>query len=155
MGNDAFSRGIKRHQAGQRPDGWNMDRSIQSLANCLGHNDRTEDDMFSPDISQSTVSGGMADLAAGIKAHHAADVAKLEGRDSPPKPYGNVKYADPANGKYPIDTAAHAKAAWAYISKPHNAAMYSPAELAKVKAAIKAACAHFGIQVSDNSEGGN
>ena len=27
------------------------------------------------------------------------------------KPYGNVTYADPKHGKYPIDTEAHARAA--------------------------------------------
>ena len=47
-----------------------------------------------------------------------------------PKPYGNVTYADPKNGKYPIDTKAHAKAAWSYINMPKNAAKY-PVETAR------------------------
>ena len=70
-----------------------------------------------------------------------------------PKPYGNVTYADPKNGKYPIDTAAHAKAAWAYINMPKNAAKYplNGVTLSSVKARIKAACAKFGIDVSEGN----
>ena len=61
-----------------------------------------------------------------MKQAHAAE-EKHAGRaamatDTKAKPYGDVKYADPKNGKYPIDTAEHAKAAWAYINMPKNAA---------------------------------
>ena len=68
-----------------------------------------------------------------------------------PKPYGNVAYADPKNGKYPVDTAAHAKAAWSYMNMPDNAAQYplNGVTLASVKARIKAACAKFGIEISE------
>jgi len=70
-----------------------------------------------------------------------------------PKPYGPVAYADPKNGKYPIDTAAHAKAALAYISMPKNAAKYplNGVTLASVKARIVAACKKFGITVSQSN----
>lgn len=73
-----------------------------------------------------------------------------------PKPYGNVTYADPKNGKYPIDTAAHAKAAWSYISKPANAAKYplNGVTLGSVKARIKAACKRFGIQIAEANSAG-
>jgi phage head maturation protease len=66
------------------------------------------------------------------------------------KPYGDVKYADPKNGKYPIDTAAHAKAAWDYVIVQKNADQYpvNGVALAPVKAAIMAACKHFGIDVA-------
>jgi len=37
-----------------------------------------------------------------------------------------VKFADPANGKYPIDSPGHSKAVWAYIHQPENAASMSP-----------------------------
>jgi HK97 family phage prohead protease len=69
------------------------------------------------------------------------------------KPYGDVAYADPKNGKYPIDTAAHAKAAWSYINMPKNAAKYplNGVTLSSVKARIKAACAKFGIDVSEGN----
>lgn len=69
------------------------------------------------------------------------------------KPYGNVAYADPKNGKYPIDTAAHAKAAWSYINMPKNAAKYpmNGVTLSDVKGRIKAACAKFGIDTSGSN----
>jgi len=69
------------------------------------------------------------------------------------KPYGNVTYADPKNGKYPIDTAEHAKAAWGYINHPDNASKYplNGTSLGAVKARIKAACNKFGIETADNS----
>jgi HK97 family phage prohead protease len=72
---------------------------------------------------------------------------------SNPKPYGSVEYADPKNGKYPIDTAAHAKAAWSYINMPKNAAKYplNGVTLSSVKARIKAACKKFGIDVSEGN----
>lgn len=71
--------------------------------------------------------------------------------DAPPKPYGDVKYADPKHGKYPIDDAAHAKAAWAFINQAKNAAFY-PADgvtLSEVKNAIIAAAKRFGINIAD------
>jgi phage head maturation protease len=79
------------------------------------------------------------------------DVLDLPARG--PKPYGNVTYADPKNGKYPIDTAAHAKAAWSYINMPKNAAKYplNGVTLASVKARIMAACKKFGITVSQSN----
>jgi len=74
------------------------------------------------------------------------------------KPYGDVTYADPKNGKYPVDTEEHARAAWAYINMPRNAAVYplNGVTLSEVKGRIKAACKKFGIDVSDgdsDSEG--
>jgi HK97 family phage prohead protease len=85
-------------------------------------------------------------------AQHAA-MEKHAGRAAPMadnKPYGDVKYADPKNGKYPIDTAAHAKAAWDYVNVQKNADQYpvNGVALAPVKAAIMAACKHFGIDVA-------
>jgi phage head maturation protease len=74
------------------------------------------------------------------------------------KPYGDVTYADPKNGKYPIDTEAHAKAAWSYINVAKNAAQYpmNGVTLSEVKDRIMAACRKFGIDVADgdtDSEG--
>lgn len=71
---------------------------------------------------------------------------------SPTKPYGDVKYADPKNGKYPVDTEAHVRAAWAYINMPKNATMYplNGVSLSSVKAAIKAAGSEFGIDFSSS-----
>jgi phage head maturation protease len=97
------------------------------------------------------------------KAHHEATgmwpaqhAAMEHGRaamatDTKAKPYGDVTYADPKNGKYPVDTEAHAKAAWSYINMPKNASQYpmGGVTLSEVKDRIKAACKKFGIDVSD------
>jgi HK97 family phage prohead protease len=72
--------------------------------------------------------------------------------DDPKKPYGNVDYADPEEGKYPIDTAEHCKAAWSFVNEAKNAAILGD-KLGAVKARIEAACKKFGIDVSDNSAG--
>jgi hypothetical protein len=72
------------------------------------------------------------------------------------KPYGDVPYADPGKQsdgvkRYPVDTAAHAKAAWSYINMPKNAAKYSAADLKAIKGRIKAALAKFGVKVSEET----
>jgi HK97 family phage prohead protease len=92
-------------------------------------------------------------------AQHAELVKKETGRSAVAdsnKPYGNVTYADPKNGKYPIDTHDHAKAAWAYINMPKNAAMYpmNGVTLSEVKDRIRAACKKFGIDVADSDDSG-
>jgi hypothetical protein len=71
----------------------------------------------------------------------------------PAKPYGNVEYADPGyqkDGKkrYPLDNETHIRAAWSYINQADNAAKYSAADLAKVKAKIQAAMKRIGADVS-------
>ena len=73
------------------------------------------------------------------------------------KPYGDVKYADPKNGKYPIDTEEHARAAWSYINQQDNADKYplNGVTLSEVKGRIRAACKKFGIQISDDDSGGS
>jgi hypothetical protein len=62
--------------------------------------------------------------------------------------YGNVAYADAKNKKYPIDTAAHVRAAWSYINQTKNQGGYSPAELSAIKAKIQAAAKKFNINIS-------
>src|SRR6185369_1581814 len=92
-----------------------------------------------------------------MKQAHAA-AGKHAGRaamatDTKAKPYGDVKYADPKNGKYPIDTEAHCRAAWSYINIPKNAAMYpmNGVTLSEVKDRIKAALKKYGADVSSDS----
>jgi len=99
-------------------------------------------------------------------AHHAAlgiypatHAKEIKGRSgmANPKPYGDVKYADPKNGKYPIDTAEHAKAAWSYIHQQRNRDQYplNGVTVDEVEARIKAACAHFGIDTEGDSDSGS
>jgi hypothetical protein len=69
------------------------------------------------------------------------------------KPYGDVPYADPGyragRKRYPIDTAAHVRAAWSYINQADNASEYSAAQLAAIKAKIKAAARRLGVNIAD------
>src|SRR5689334_23545495 len=53
--------------------------------------------------------------------------------------YGDVKFADEKNKKYPIDTEEHIRAAWNYINKENNAGKYSSEDLATIKNKIVAA----------------
>jgi hypothetical protein len=94
-----------------------------------------------------------ADLLAIIARKGTTPSKKDSGHDSPPKGYPEDKsqYADPENYKYPIDTEAHAKAAWSYINKSENQSEYSASELASVKGKIKAACKKFGIDIAGDS----
>lgn len=76
---------------------------------------------------------------------------EIEVRADSPKPYGDVTYADEKNGKYPIDTHDHAKAALSYFSMPKNQEGYSPDEVETIMGRIKAACKKFGIEVADDN----
>src|SRR5215471_799850 len=90
--------------------------------------------------------------ATHAKEEHAGRAAMADN-----KPYGDVRYADPKNGKYPIDTEEHARAAWSYINKANNAAQYpmNGVTLSEVKDRIRAACKHFGIEISDEADSGS
>jgi hypothetical protein len=60
------------------------------------------------------------------------------------EPYGPVEYADPGLQedkvkRYPIDTEAHATAAWQYIHQASNAKMYSEDQLAEIRTRISKA----------------
>jgi hypothetical protein len=73
------------------------------------------------------------------------------------KPYGNVNYADPGYQKdkkkrYPIDTAAHVRAAWSYINQKDNANIYTAAQLSRIKSRIKSAAKKFGINIVSEHE---
>ncbi|HTV88001.1 MAG TPA: DUF6582 domain-containing protein [Stellaceae bacterium] len=64
--------------------------------------------------------------------------------DAEPDPHATLDYADPgyqpdSKQRYPLDTQRHIRAAWAYIHQAHNAAAYTPAQLASIKARIIAA----------------
>lgn len=63
------------------------------------------------------------------------DVNPKEGENK----YGDVKFADEENKKYPIDTEEHIKAAWNYINKEKNADKYSAEDLKTIKARIVSA----------------
>ena len=72
------------------------------------------------------------------------DVSPKEGE----RQYGDVKYADPTNKKYPIDTAEHVRAAWSYINHKDNAAKYDADEVRAIKERIKRAAREKGVEIS-------
>ena len=73
------------------------------------------------------------------------DVSPNEGEHK----YGDVKYADPTNKKYPIDTAEHVRAAWSYINHEDNASKYDRDEVTQIKSRIKRAAKDKGVEISD------
>ena len=66
------------------------------------------------------------------------DVSPAE-RKRAEKEYGDVKYADEKNKKYPIDTEEHIRAAWNYAHQARNAAKYSSEEIASIRRKIVSA----------------
>jgi hypothetical protein len=74
------------------------------------------------------------------------DVNPESGEDK----YGDVKFADPVNNKYPIDTEEHVRAAWSYINHEDNAAKYEKDEVDLIKKRIKKAAEKFDIEISDD-----
>lgn len=71
------------------------------------------------------------------------------------QPYGDVEYADPGYQpdkvkRYPIDTEAHARAAWSYIHQASNADKYSADQLSQIRIRIAAALKKFGVETQDN-----
>jgi len=81
---------------------------------------------------------------SGARIHRRPDVYPVRGKHE----YGNVKFADPVNNKYPIDTPTHIRAAWSYINHKDNAAKYDKAEVGKIKRRIKAAAKKAGVEIS-------
>ena len=64
--------------------------------------------------------------------------------------YGDVKFADPTNKKYPVDTPEHVRAAWSYINHEDNAAKYDKDEVKQIKERIKRAAKEKGVEISDD-----
>ncbi len=62
--------------------------------------------------------------------------------------YGDVKFADPTNNKYPIDTPEHTRAGWNYINHKDNAAKYDADEVETIKNHIRRAAKKHGIEIS-------
>lgn len=71
------------------------------------------------------------------------------------EPYGDVMYADPGyrddRKRYPINTKAHVRAAWAYINMPKNSGKYTSEQLDLIKGRIKAAAARHGIEIAEDN----
>ena len=83
---------------------------------------------------------------SGTSIHRREDVDP----DSGEREYGDVKFADPINNKYPIDTEEHVRAAWSYINHKDNAAKYPKDEANLIKERIKRAAGKFDIQIAED-----
>ena len=70
--------------------------------------------------------------------------------DEGERKYGDVKFADPVNNKYPIDTADHVRAAWSYINHKENADKYDADEVKTIKKRIKAAAKKLSVEISED-----
>ena len=66
--------------------------------------------------------------------------------------YGDTKFADSVNKKYPIDTPGRIKAAWAYIHQPSNAAKYTAGERRLIKGRIRQAAKSRKVALPDPDE---
>lgn len=86
--------------------------------------------------------GGQKKLTAKQRRQH--------GHRTPPKGYPSKKslYADPANHKFPINSAARVRNAAARIMQAKSNWMYSAAELAAIKGKIRAAGKRLGVKVT-------
>ena len=74
------------------------------------------------------------------------DVSPDEGE----RKYGDVKFADPTNNKYPVDSPEHVRAAWGYINHKDNAAKYDADEVKTIKERIKGAAKHHGVEINED-----
>jgi hypothetical protein len=64
--------------------------------------------------------------------------------------YGDVKFADETNKKYPIDTPEHVRAAWSYINHKDNAAKYDKDEVETIKGRIKRAAKEHDVEIESD-----
>ena len=75
------------------------------------------------------------------------DVSPKEGEHE----YGDVKFADPVNNKYPIDTDEHIRAAWSYINHNDNAAKYDKDEVKTIKDRIMKAAKQHDVEIDPDT----
>ena len=82
------------------------------------------------------------------RIHRRRDADPSEGVEK----YGNTRFADPVNKKYPIDTPGRIKAAWAYIHQPSNAAKYTAGERRTLRTRIRQAAKTRGVTLPNPDE---
>jgi uncharacterized protein DUF6582 len=82
------------------------------------------------------------------RIHRRRDADPAEGLEK----YGDTRFADPVNKKYPVDTPGRIKAAWAYIHQPRNSAKYTPAETRTIKGRIRKVAEERKIALPDPDE---
>lgn len=116
----------------------------------------TEEAPTLAEVSEATRSALRGILGAGmphVLENGECRTCPVTEADDPKKPFGDVSYADPGyqkDGKkrYPLDSDSHVRAAYSYISQAKNAALYTSAQLKRVKGRIKAAMSKIGAKVA-------
>lgn len=99
------------------------------------------------------IRGALKKYAAAAPADETVPLAKAATPTAAAAPFGTVTFADEANKRYPIDTAAHAKATLSVWGKSQVRAKYSVEEQRAVGAKIRAAAKTFAIAVPDEDTG--
>lgn len=105
------------------------------------------------DVKQWKLAYRLDDVFLKIAKSQMPDEMK-SGHKSAPKGYpkDKSKYADPVNFKYPIDTEAHARAAWAYIHQERNRKKYEPKEFEFMSNRIKKALKKFDVEIEEQKK---
>lgn len=82
------------------------------------------------------------------RIHRRRDADPAEGLEK----YGETRFADPVNKKYPIDTPGRIKAAWAYIHQPRNSAKYTAGEVRTIRSRIRKVAKEGKVALPDPDE---
>jgi hypothetical protein len=82
------------------------------------------------------------------RIHRRRDTDPAEGLEK----YGDTRFADPVNKKYPIDTPGRIKAAWAYIHQPRNSAKYTAGEARTIRSRIRKVAKERKVALPDPDE---
>jgi hypothetical protein len=82
------------------------------------------------------------------RIHRRRDADPAEGVEK----YGETRFADATNKKYPIDTPGRIRAAWAYIHQPNNAAKYTGTERRTIQSRIRKAAKARKMELPDPDE---
>jgi uncharacterized protein DUF6582 len=82
------------------------------------------------------------------RIHRRRDADPAEGLEK----YGDTRFADPVNKKYPIDTPGRIKAAWAYIHQLRNSAKYTAGEVRAIRSRIRKVAKERKVALPDPDE---
>jgi len=127
---------------------WDTRTALEALMICSNlleaELSEPENETAQAEMLQAAIARLKEFVASEIAEDHTMDTNKVDEReDVNPKEgkqkYGDVKFADEKNKKYPIDTEEHIRAAWNYINKPKNAEKYNPEDVKSIKSHIVSA----------------
>jgi peptidoglycan hydrolase-like protein with peptidoglycan-binding domain len=121
-------------------------QSIKAAQKRLG---LKQDGQVTPELfAKLTTATSLPALPAKVPGKPKAPVKAAEYANTPGTHFADPGYQEDGKKRYPLDSESECRSAWSYINQADNAAKYTPEQLAKVKAAIKAAGEKYGIQFS-------